>query len=207
MDTPPPAAVGSTRTRVPSRALVRESAVRPRSRGNTTKHTHSFRGIREAHMSDQRIVRPTPISGFPEWSPQIRAVEQQWLDHIRAGFESFGFASIETPSVENLETLMAQGETSQEVYTLRRLQADGKDDSDARLGLHFGLTVPFARYVAQHSNHLTFPFKRYQMQRFWRGERPPVGRFRDFTPADIDVIDVDSVPLHFDAELPRSIHR
>lgn len=158
-------------------------------------------------MSDQRIVRPTPISGFPEWSPQIRAVEQQWLDHIRAGFESFGFASIETPSVENLETLMAKGETSQEVYTLHRLQADGKDDSDARLGLHFDLTVPFARYVAQHFNELTFPFKRYQMQRVWRGERPQEGRFREFTQCDIDVIDVDSVPLHFDAELPRIIHR
>ncbi|MFD6952497.1 histidine--tRNA ligase [Nocardiopsis sp. TSRI0078] len=158
-------------------------------------------------MSDQRVVRPTPISGFPEWTPQVRAVEQRWLDHIRAGFESFGFASVETPSVENLDVLMAKGETSQEVYTLHRLQADAKDDSDARLGLHFDLTVPFARYVAQHFNELTFPFKRYQMQRVWRGERPQEGRFREFTQCDIDVINVDSVPLHFDAELPRIVHR
>lgn len=158
-------------------------------------------------MSDQRVVRPTPISGFPEWSPQVRAVEQRWLDHIRAGFESFGFASVETPSVENLDVLMAKGETSQEVYTLHRLQADAKDDSDARLGLHFDLTVPFARYVAQHFNELAFPFKRYQMQRVWRGERPQEGRFREFTQCDIDVINVDSVPLHFDAELPRIVHR
>ncbi|MFC9936537.1 histidine--tRNA ligase [Nocardiopsis alba] len=158
-------------------------------------------------MSEQRVVRPTPISGFPEWTPQVRAVEQRWLDHIRAGFESFGFASVETPSVENLDVLMAKGETSQEVYTLHRLQADAKDDSDARLGLHFDLTVPFARYVAQHFNELTFPFKRYQMQRVWRGERPQEGRFREFTQCDIDVINVDSVPLHFDAELPRIVHR
>lgn len=158
-------------------------------------------------MSDQRVVRPTPISGFPEWTPQIRAVEQRWLDHIRAGFESFGFASVETPSVESLDVLMAKGETSQEVYTLHRLQADAEDDSDARLGLHFDLTVPFARYVAQHFNELTFPFKRYQMQRVWRGERPQEGRFREFTQCDIDVINVDSVPLHFDAELPRIVHR
>ncbi|QRN80494.1 MAG: histidine--tRNA ligase [Nocardiopsis sp. BM-2018] len=158
-------------------------------------------------MSDQRVVRPTPISGFPEWTPQVRAVEQRWLDHIRAGFESFGFASVETPSVENLDVLMAKGETSQEVYTLNRLQADARDDSDAKLGLHFDLTVPFARYVAQHFNELTFPFKRYQMQRVWRGERPQEGRFREFTQCDIDVINVDSVPLHFDAELPRIVHR
>ncbi|NYH51567.1 histidyl-tRNA synthetase [Nocardiopsis arvandica] len=158
-------------------------------------------------MSDQRVVRPTPVSGFPEWTPQVRAVEQRWLDHIRAGFESFGFASVETPSVENLDVLTAKGETSQEVYTLHRLQADAKDDSDARLGLHFDLTVPFARYVAQHFNELTFPFKRYQMQRVWRGERPQEGRFREFTQCDIDVINVDSVPLHFDAELPRIVHR
>ncbi|MDT0330707.1 histidine--tRNA ligase [Nocardiopsis lambiniae] len=158
-------------------------------------------------MSDQRVVRPAPISGFPEWTPRVRAVEQRWLDHIRAGFESFGFASVETPSVENLDVLMAKGETSQEVYTLHRLQADPKDESDARLGLHFDLTVPFARYVAQHFNELTFPFKRYQMQRVWRGERPQEGRFREFTQCDIDVINVDSVPLHFDAELPRIVHR
>ncbi|MEV2277512.1 histidine--tRNA ligase [Nocardiopsis sp. NPDC049922] len=157
-------------------------------------------------MSEQRVVRPTPISGFPEWTPQVRAVEQRWLDHIRAGFESYGFASVETPSVENLDVLLAKGETSQEVYTLQRLQADAKDDSDAKLGLHFDLTVPTARYVAQHFNELTFPFKRYQIQRVWRGERPQEGRYREFTQCDIDVINVDSVPLHFDAELPRIAH-
>src|SRR5262249_48564636 len=108
--------------------------------------------------------------------------------------------------VESLDVLLAKGETSQEVYTLRRLQNDTGDDSDARLGLHFDLTVPFARYVAQNLNDLVFPFKRYQIQRVWRGERPQEGRYREFTQCDIDVINVDQVPLQYDAELPRIIH-
>ncbi|MQA07506.1 MAG: histidine--tRNA ligase [Pseudonocardiaceae bacterium] len=156
-------------------------------------------------MSDQQVVRPAPISGFPEWTPEIRLVELHWLDRIRRTFERYGFCSVETPSVEALDVLLAKGETSQEVYTLRRLQADDSAD-EARLGLHFDLTVPTARYVAQHFNDLVFPFKRYQIQRVWRGERPQEGRFREFTQCDIDVINVDSVPLHFDAELPRIVH-
>jgi histidyl-tRNA synthetase len=156
-------------------------------------------------MPDQQFVRPAPISGFPEWLPEVRIVEQRWIDRIRAAFERYGFCSVETPSVENLDVLLAKGETSQEVYTLRRLQAEENDDS-ARLGLHFDLTVPFARYVAQHFNELVFPFKRYQIQRVWRGERPQEGRYREFTQCDIDVINVDQVPLIYDAELPRIIH-
>jgi histidyl-tRNA synthetase len=157
-------------------------------------------------MNDQHLVRPAPISGFTEWLPEVRLVELHWLDQIRATFERYGFCSIETPSVEALEVLAAKGETSQEVYTLRRLQADPHDTTDARLALHFDLTVPFARYVAQHFNDLVFPFKRYQIQRVWRGERPQEGRYREFTQCDIDVIGVDSVPLHFDAEMPRIVH-
>jgi histidyl-tRNA synthetase len=156
-------------------------------------------------MSDVPIVKPVVISGFPEWLPEIRAVELDWLDRIRATFERYGFCSVETPSVESLDVLAAKGETSQEVYALRRLQAEPGDDS-GRLGLHFDLTVPFARYVAAHFNELTFPFRRYQLQRVWRGERPQEGRFREFTQCDIDVINVDSVPLSVDAELPRIVH-
>ncbi len=159
-------------------------------------------------MAEDRIVKPVAISGFPEWLPEVRLVEQQWLDRIRATFESYGFCSLETPSIEALEVLMAKGETSQEVYTLSRLQGGPPNSSgdDSRLGLHFDLTVPLARYVAQHFNDLVFPFKRYQIQRVWRGERPQEGRFREFTQCDIDVINSDHVPLHFDAELPRIIH-
>jgi len=157
-------------------------------------------------MSSQQFVKPSPVSGFPEWLPEVRLVELRWLDQIRCAFERYGFCSLETPSVESLDVLMAKGETSQEVYTLGRLQADADDDGDSKLGLHFDLTVPFARYVAQHFNDLVFPLKRYQIQRVWRGERPQEGRYREFTQCDIDVINTDQVPLHYDAELPRIVH-
>jgi histidyl-tRNA synthetase len=145
--------------------------------------------------------RPRPVSGFPEHLPEIRMAELHMLDRIRATFESYGFASIETPSVEELEVLLAKGETDKEIYTIERLQADEHAGHESRLGLHYDLTVPFARYVAQHFNDLVFPFKRYQMQRVWRGERPQAGRFREFTQCDVDVIGIDNLAVTFDAEL------
>lgn len=101
--------------------------------------------------------------------------------------------------------ITAKGEVDKEIYAIERLQADPDEKKEARLALHFDLTVPLARYVAQHFNDLTFPFKRYQMQRVWRGERPQTGRFREFYQCDIDVINVDHLPLHFDAEMPAII--
>jgi histidyl-tRNA synthetase len=156
-------------------------------------------------VRDDQPLRPEPSSGFPEWLPELRMVELDWLDHVRD--TSYGFASIETPSVEPLDILTRKTESArQEIYTLHRLQADPDDDSDARLGLHFDLTVPFARYTAQHFNDLVFPFKRYQIQRVWRGERAQAGRFREFVQCDVDVINVDHTPLYFDAEMPRIVH-
>lgn len=150
----------------------------------------------------KKIHKPQPVTGFPEWLPETRMVEQQWFDHIRRVFERYGFCSIETPSVEALDVLRAKGEVDKEIYVIERLHKDEADGKDARLALHFDQTVPLARYVAQHFNDLTFPFKRYQMQRVWRGERPQAGRFREFYQCDIDVINVDNLSLHFDAELP-----
>lgn len=150
----------------------------------------------------KKIYKPKPISGFPEWLPEYRAVELQWLDKIRAVFESYGYCSIETPAVEELEVIAAKGEdVDKEIYVLERLQADEDSKKDARLALHFDQTVPLARYVAQHFDGLTFPFKRYQMQKVWRGERPQMGRMREFLQCDIDVINVDHLPIHFDAEV------
>src|SRR5260370_17121661 len=99
-------------------------------------------------------------------------VELRWIDEIRRVFESYGFCSIETPSVEEIEVLLAKGETDKEIYVINRLQADD-DISDARLGLHYDLTVPLARYVAQHFNDLFFPFKRYQIHLPCPRHRPP----------------------------------
>jgi histidyl-tRNA synthetase len=160
-------------------------------------------------MSDpsekQKIIKPQPVYGFPEWLPAVRRVEQQWQDTARRVFESYGFCNIETPSVEALEVIAAKGVVDKEIYVLNRLQADDADRSEARLALHFDQTVPLARYVAQHFNDLVFPFKRYQMQRVWRGDRPQDGRFREFYQYDVDVIAVDNLPLHFDAEMPLII--
>jgi len=157
-------------------------------------------------MSKKQIYKPKPISGFPEWLPEERMVEQAWLDHIRRVFESYGYTSIETPAAEEIEVLTAKGETDKEIYTLTRLQADDDDQKEARIGLHFDQTVPLARYTAMHFNALDFPFKRYAMQKVWRGERPQLGRMREFYQCDIDVIHVDHLPLHFDAEMPAVIY-
>lgn len=154
----------------------------------------------------KQIYKPKAISGFPEWLPEYRLVEQQWLDHIRRVFESYGYCSIETPAAEEIDVLTAKGETDKEIYTLTRLQADENDKREARIGLHFDQTVPLARYTAMHFNELDFPFKRYAMQKVWRGERPQLGRMREFYQCDIDVIHVDHLPLHFDAEMPAVIY-
>ncbi len=157
----------------------------------------------------KKITKPSPVSGFPEWLPEVRRAELFWFDHIRTIFEQYGFCPIETPSVEALDILNAKGEdegddVDKEVYVIDRLHKE-EGDKEARLALHFDQTVPLARYTAQHFNDLIFPFKRYQMQRVWRGERPQAGRFREFYQCDIDVIGVDSLPMHFDAEIPAII--
>ena len=148
----------------------------------------------------------TSLSGFPEWLPQGRIVEQAILDHIRSVFELHGFTGIETRAVETLEQLQSKGETSKEIYVLDRLQAlkdEGQRSSKERqMGLHFDLTVPFARYVIENANELDFPFKRYQIQKVWRGERPQDGRFREFTQADIDVVGLGELPFHYEVDLP-----
>ena len=149
------------------------------------------------------MARTAPLSGFPEWLPAERAVELHVLDTLRETFELHGFASLETRSVEPLSQLLRKGEIDKEVYVVRRLHAEpGADVDGDTLGLHFDLTVPFARYVLQHGGHLTFPFKRYQIQRSWRGERPQDGRFREFVQADVDVVGVDTLPRHYEVDLP-----
>src|SRR3954447_17244053 len=145
-------------------------------------------------------MKPTPISGFPEWTPPQRMIELRVIDRLRETFELYGFAPLETRAVEPLDQLLRKGETSKEVYLLRRLQAE---ESDLDLGLHFDLTVPFARYVLENSGKLTFPFRRYQIQKAWRGERPQEGRYREFIQADIDIVGRDHLAFHHDVEVAR----
>jgi histidyl-tRNA synthetase len=147
-----------------------------------------------------------PISGFPELLPDQRFVELTVLDRLRRTFELHGFAPLETPAVEPLDQLTRKGEIEKEVYVLRRLHAEDSQETPDRansLGLHFDLTVPFARYVLEHAGHLEFPFRRYQIQKVWRGERPQEGRFREFTQADIDVVARNTLPFHHDVEVAR----
>jgi histidyl-tRNA synthetase len=151
------------------------------------------------------MSKPTPLSGFPEWLPAQRMIEQNIVERIRATFELYGFAPLETRAVEPLDQLLRKGETSKEVYVLRRLQEDPGAPSDDSLGLHFDLTVPFARFVLENSGKLQFPFRRYQIQKVWRGERPQEGRYREFLQADIDVVDRDNLPFHYDTEMPLVI--
>ena len=148
------------------------------------------------------MSRPTPLSGFPELLPAQRSAELAVIDRLRHVFELHGFASVETRAAEPLDVLLEKGEIDKEVYILRRLQADD-DASDSGLGLHYDLTVPFARYVLENAGRLEFPFRRYQIQKVWRGERPQEGRYREFTQADVDVVARDELPFHFDIEVAR----
>ena len=147
-------------------------------------------------------AKPTPLSGFPELLPVERVVERAVIDSLSRTFELHGFANIETRVVEPLDRLAKGGEIDKEIYVLRRLQADDKD-SDPGLGMHFDLTVPFARYVLENSGKLEFPFRRFQIQPAWRGERPQEGRYRQFTQADIDIVGKDELPFHHDVEVVR----
>ncbi|MGY5764345.1 histidine--tRNA ligase [Brachybacterium sp. DNPG3] len=153
------------------------------------------------------MAKISALSGFPEWLPAERLVEQHVIDVFREVAELHGFSGIETRAVEPMEQLLRKGEIDKEVYVLRRLHAEeGEEaaeaaDASRQLGLHFDLTVPLARYVLEHQNDLAFPFRRFQIQKVWRGERPQDGRFREFYQADLDVVGQDSLPGHIEAEV------
>jgi histidyl-tRNA synthetase len=164
------------------------------------------------------MARTASLSGFPEWLPEERLVELHVLDTLRRTFELHGFSSIETRAVETVGQLLRKGEIDKEVYGLSRLQDDDGGDeaathantnSDAAahkgdphaLALHFDLTVPFARYVVENAGYLAFPFRRYQIQKVWRGERPQEGRAREFTQADIDIVGDGALPFRYDVEI------
>lgn len=146
------------------------------------------------------------ISGFPEFLPEEQIVFNRAIAIIRKNYELAGAVPIETPAVERTSTLLAKGGNDKEIYGLRRLKADAGEDAK-ELALHFDLTVPLARYVAQHQSQLIFPFRRYQIQPVWRGERAQSGRYRQFYQCDIDVIGENELALLNDAEMPYVIYR
>jgi len=152
------------------------------------------------------------MPGVLELLPLDQIAFQRMLDVIRRNYERFGFLPIETPVIEYSDILLTKtgGETERQVYFVQStgaLNASGKvDEGMPELALRFDLTVPLARYVAEHERDLSFPFRRYQMQRVYRGERAQRGRFREFYQCDIDVIGKDSLSVRYDAEIPAVIY-
>ena len=156
-----------------------------------------------------RKVRPALLKGFDqEFLPHEQLQFNALVELIRCNFERFGYLPIETPSAERIEVLTSKGGAEKEIYALSRLAADEDDEAAAKGALRFDLTVPLARYVAMRERELAFPFRRYQIQRVWRGENPQVkrGRFREFYQCDIDIIGRESLSYLAEAEIPSVIH-
>ncbi len=149
----------------------------------------------------KQLLKIASLSGYPEWLPEQQLVQERFIQVIRNTFELAGYAPMRCRSVEPLDTLLKKGETDKEIYVVRRIHADD-ESSPSKLGLHFDLTVPFARFVSERLSSLTFPLKRYQIQEAWRGERPQEGRYREFMQADADVVGRGSLSLDHDIELP-----
>lgn len=145
-------------------------------------------------------VEPRTLPGFMELYPNEQIVFNNIKRVIEETYQSYGFYPLDTPVIESSDVLLAKagGETEKQIYRFT------KGDSD--LSLRFDLTVPLAKYVAKRYNELTFPFKRYQIGKVYRGERPQKGRFREFYQCDIDVIGDESLSIMFDAEMPSIIY-
>ncbi len=159
------------------------------------------------------MITPRTPPGVLELLPPEQIAFQRMLDAIRAGYERFGFLPIETPVFEVSDVLLTKtgGETERQVYFVQStgsLEKAAVQDEPGlpELALRFDLTVPLARYVAEHEHRLTFPFRRYQMQRVYRGERSQRGRFREFYQCDVDVVGKDALSVRHDAEFPAVIH-
>ena len=154
------------------------------------------------------MIKPRTPPGVLELLPRDQIAFQRMLDTIRRTFERYGFLPVETPVMELTEVLLTKsgGETERQVYFLQSTGAlDKGKDGLPELAMRFDLTVPLARYVAEHEHDLVFPFRRYQMQRVYRGERAQRGRFREFYQCDIDVIGKDALSTRYDAEIPAVI--
>ena len=145
-------------------------------------------------------IRPHTLSGFMELLPAPQAQMEAMMDILRRTYSLYGFCALDTPAIEAADVLLAKGggETEKQIYRFQ------KGDSD--LALRFDLTVPLAKYVALHYNELSFPFRRYQIGKVWRGERAQRGRFREFYQADIDIIGDGALDILNEAEIPAIIY-
>jgi len=154
-------------------------------------------------------VKPALLRGFDqEYLPQEQLQFNRLIDIIRRNFELYGFLPIETPSAERREVLTSKGGVEKEIYALTRLAEADDDEAATKGALRFDLTVPLARYVAMRERELAFPFRRYQIQRVWRGETPQAnkGRWREFYQCDIDIIGREKLSYLAEAEIPSVIY-
>ena len=145
-------------------------------------------------------VRPRTLSGFMELLPAPQRQLEQVFSVLRETYARYGFTPLDTPIIESAEVLLAKGggETEKQIYRFAK--------GDADLALRFDLTVPLAKYVAQHAGELSFPFRRFQIGKVYRGERAQKGRFREFYQADIDVIGDGTLDIINEAEIPAIIY-
>ena len=145
-------------------------------------------------------VEPKTLPGFMELMPKDQILFNKMKEKIQKSYEKFGFLPIDTPIIEKAEVLLAKagGETEKQIYSFEK--------GDNNLALRFDLTVPLAKYVSQYYNELTFPFRRYQIGKVYRGERPQKGRFREFYQCDIDIIGDRELSIINDAEMPAIIY-
>ena len=145
-------------------------------------------------------MTPRTLSGFMELLPKPQQQMERMMDILRRTYSLYGFTPLDTPVIEAAEVLLAKGggETEKQIYRFT------KGDSD--LALRFDLTVPLAKYVAANYGQLTFPFRRYQIGKVWRGERAQRGRFREFYQADIDIIGDGALDILNEAEIPAIIY-
>ena len=145
-------------------------------------------------------VTPKTLPGFLELLPKEQILFNELMDKIRHSYEKFGFLPLDTPILELSEVLLAKagGETEKQIYRFTK----GEND----LSLRFDLTVPLAKYVAEYYHDLSFPFRRYQIGKVYRGEKPQKGRFREFYQCDIDVINENELSIATDAEMPSIIY-
>lgn len=146
-------------------------------------------------------VQPRTLSGFMELLPKEQIQFNRMVDILKETYELYGFTPLDTPAIEASEVLLAKGggETEKQIYRFNR--------GDTDLSLRFDLTVPLAKYVAMHQGTLNFPFRRYQIGKVYRGERPQRGRFREFYQADIDIVGNESLGVMCDAEMPSIISK
>ena len=146
-------------------------------------------------------VAPRTLSGFMELLPAPQRQMERIMEILRETYSLYGFTPLDTPAIESSEVLLAKGggETEKQIYRFQK--------GDADLSLRFDLTVPLAKYVALHYNDLTFPFRRYQIGKVYRGERAQRGRFREFYQADIDIIGDGKLSILNEAEIPAIIYK